>query len=152
MGVYRGPVDEILFLPVRVSLPHADVRKLQLRSSAVPVPVEVRLIIDTGSQRSALKPSVLRYPQCPSRHSVRVQTSTGEGQAKYDEVGMEFLTSSLAALPRAVVVGLDLPPRLQDYSGVIGRDILGGWEFYYSGPRRRLTIRDHRSFLGWLCS
>jgi hypothetical protein len=126
MGVYRGPVQDVLFVPVRISLPPADMQKLRSRGLFVPAPIDAQLVIDTGSLRSTLTPSVLRHLQCPSRHSVRVQTSMGEGQANYYEVGMEFLSSTMAPLP--------------------------SWEVLYCGPRRWLTIRDRSSFWGWLCS
>jgi hypothetical protein len=49
-------------------------------------------------------------------------------------------------------VALTLPPKLAGYDGVLGRDLLNRWEFLYGGLSKRLTIRDYRSFWGWLFS
>jgi len=45
-----------------------------------------------------------------------------------------------------------MPRRLAAYDGVIGRKLLLVWETFYSGLRQQLTIRDYRSFWGWLFS
>src|SRR5438552_4052265 len=130
MGLYRGAVEDILFVPVRVSLLSSDAQTLQLRGSSVPAPVEVRLVLDSGSRRSTLTLSILQHLQCPPGQPVEVQTSTGEHRANYYEVGMDFLSGTLGALPHVSVVGTALPRRLRDYGGVIGRDILSGWELF----------------------
>src|SRR5690242_17680903 len=105
MGVYRSSVEDVLFVPVRVALLPTDARALQWRGALVPAPIEVRLVLDTGSRRSCLTPNILRYLQCPPGHPVSVHTSTGERGTNYYEVGMEFLSGSLAPLPRVEVAG-----------------------------------------------
>jgi hypothetical protein len=67
------------------------------------------------------------------------------------EILVAFPGSTLASL-EVRVAGLQMPSNLQTFQGIIGRDILDHWEFFYSGLRRRFTIRDKRSIRGWLFS
>jgi hypothetical protein len=67
-------------------------------------------------------------------------------------VRLEFLAGSLASLPNWPMACLPMPVKLAGYNGVVGRDILQHWEVFYSGLRKRLSIRDYASIWGWLAS
>jgi hypothetical protein len=65
---------------------------------------------------------------------------------------LEFPDTALAAIPELVVARAPVPPSLQAFHGVIGRDLLYRWEsVLLPGRRGRLTIRDTpQGLFGWL--
>jgi hypothetical protein len=152
MGIYRAIVQDVLFLPVRITLPESDAAVLLQATGEIPLPVVGRLVLDTGARRSSLAPMVLARLRCPIRGHGAIQTVTGQQVVTTHDVCLEFLEGTLKPLTRWTVVRHAMPPRLAEYDGVIGRDILAGWEVVYRGPRRRLTVRDRASVWGWLAS
>lgn len=84
--------------------------------------------------------------------SSRLHAATGHQVINLFQVQLEFLPGTLKPIPNVKVAGIQMPAMLAGYGGVIGRDILDQWEFFWSGFRRRLTIRDYPSFWGWLLS
>jgi hypothetical protein len=112
----------------------------------------VGLIVDTGARYCTLKPELIEELALASEQSVYVRTHLGEGTASLYAACLTFPLGTLAPLPAVLVAGLPMPADLAAYDGVIGRNVLRGWESFYSGPRQLLTIRDRASFWGWLLS
>ncbi len=112
----------------------------------------MRLLIDTGSGRSTLVPSIIAQLNPTSREVLRVETSLGIAQTPLFWVRLEFHGTALAAIPELAVARLALPPSLLAFHGVIGRDLLRRWEsFVYQGRRGKFTIRDTPGWLfAWL--
>jgi hypothetical protein len=156
VGIYRLNVADsggILFVPARVTLSPDDAEAFRLSGRSIPPPVIANLVLDTGSALSSLAPAVLQQLHSPSCGKTRVQSSVGSQPAFLYRVHLEFLKGTLASLSHVAVAGLEMPTRLRaNFQGVLGRDMLSHWETFYSGPRGRLTIRDHKSFWGWLFS
>jgi hypothetical protein len=152
MGRYRSTVQDHLVMPAQALLTTGT--QLLFRQLGRPVvgPVATRLLIDTGSKRSSLVPSVLNRLSPPSMGVVRVETSLASLATELFAIRLEFAASSLAPVPLLAVARLPLPASLRDYQGVIGRDLLSRWEsLVYEGRRGRLTIRDTPGGLfGWL--
>jgi hypothetical protein len=143
MGSYRSTVQDRLVLPAQVLLPHETEQVFRLLGRQIPAATRMHLMIDTGSGRSSLVPSVLNHltPQLYVR--ARVETSAGSVETELYWVRLEFPSSSMAAVPELAVARLPLPRSLQGFHGLIGRDLLSRWEsFLYEGRRRRVTIRD----------
>jgi hypothetical protein len=151
MGDYRGRVADLLFVPVDISRPQAP-RGSPGRRQPPSRRALVSLILDSGSGYCSLKPEVIRRLEPPLRRSVLVRTHLGEGSAGLYAARLTFPLGSLAPLSDILIAGLAMPADLAAYDGVIGRNVLRGWETLYSGPRQRLTVRDHRSLWGWLLS
>jgi hypothetical protein len=154
MGVYRAtlpPGQEVLSMPVRVASTFAYARALQYLGRPVASPAVVQLILDTGTRRSCLTPTLINRIQCERCGRLRVQTTLAQETRELFEVRMEFPSSTLAPLPKVRVACLEMPDRFEaQFDGIIGRDLISCWEFFYSGFRRRITIRDRPSFWGWL--
>lgn len=151
MGKYTAEVDDYLVLPARVLLPLARERELHRARQPVPVGVPVRLVIDTGSRRSTLLPSVLTSLDPRPGDAVLVETSTGAEETALFWVRLEFPETLLEPVSHLAVARLELPSSLRGYHGVIGRDLLFRWEwFLLEGRRRRLSLRDNPSRFGWL--
>jgi hypothetical protein len=117
----------------------------------VAAPLLVRLIIDTGSGRSTLIPSVISQLQPLAGDTVQVVTSLAHGLTQLFWVRLEFPGTTLKAIPDLQVARLALPPSLHGFHGVVGRDLLSECEYlHYEGRRGRFTLRDNRRWLGWL--
>ena len=152
MGKYTAAVRDRLVLPARVLLTQGQDRSIRLAGRSVPGGVAVQLLIDTGSGRSTLVPSVIAQLNPAFRDTVRVETSLGATKTPLFWVRLEFPGTGLAAVPEVAVARLGLPPSLQAFHGLIGRDLLRRWEwFLFEGRRGRFTIRDTLGGLfGWL--
>jgi hypothetical protein len=148
MARYRVPVDDRLILPAQVCLPGDREQVLRLLHRTVPPPVSIQLLIDTGSARCSLLPSVLARLNPRLVGTARLETSLAAAEASLFLVRLKFPHTKLAAIPEFVVARAPLPRSLSAFHGVIGRDLLGRWEsFHYQGRRGWLTIRDTP---GWL--
>ena len=149
--VYSTPVQEHLILPARVRVTPGRERELQLRGHAVPAPVSIRLLIDTGSKRTALIPGIDRRLKIPPAGSVRVATSFAVKTAALFWVSLKFPEAGLAPFPEVLVARLPMPPKLVQFHGLLGRDLLRRLEsFEYEGRRGCYTIRDKPGIFTWL--
>lgn len=151
MGKYKAGVQDQLILPGRVSVVAGRREALQLAGRAIPSPEAVRLMIDTGSRRSSLIPGIINRLGAHLGGAVRVETSLASVRADLFWVQLEFPGTGLSPVPETLMTRLPLPPRLHDFHGVIGRDLLSRWEYLlYEGRRGRLTVRDSPSLWSWL--
>jgi hypothetical protein len=153
MGKYTATVHDRLILPARVLLSPGQEHRMRLAGRIVPAPVSVRLLIDTGSGRSTLIPSLIAHLNPMSQQgAVRVSTSVGSAETHLFWVRLEFPDTGLAPVTEVAVARLALPPSLQAFHGIIGRDLLRRWAYLlYQGRRGRFIIRDTPGGLvGWL--
>ncbi len=151
MGKYTAEVDEHLVLPARVLVTLGWERELHRAGRPVPVGAPVRLVIDTGSRRSTLIPSVLTGLDPRPGDMVSVETSAGSTATTLFWVRLDFPETELEPIAHLPMARLELPPALRDFQGVIGRDVLFRWEWFrLEGRRRRLSIRDTPGWFGWL--
>jgi hypothetical protein len=151
---YSTRVHDRLILPAQVCLPPQREQLLRMLGRTLPAPVPVQLLIDTGSTRCSLLPSVLARLNPEELAVARLETSLATAEASLFRIRLEFPHTKLAAIPEFLIAGAPLPRSLASFHGVIGRDLLRRWEsFHYQGRRRRLTIRDTPSWLWqWLAS
>jgi hypothetical protein len=148
MARYSALVHNHLALAAQVSLTAGQEHFMRLAGRTVSAPVPVQLILDTGSARCALLPSVLDRLQPIQYRPVRHETALASTETSLCWVRLEFPSTRLAAIPVLAIVRAPLPPSLSSFHGVIGRDVLRQWEsFRYQGRRGRLTIHDTPSWL-----
>jgi hypothetical protein len=148
MARYRAPVHDRLILSAQVCPTRGQEHLFQMLRRTVPVPVPVQLLIDTGSTRCTLLPSVLSRSNLMPVSVARLETSLTEAEASLFRVRLEFPHTKLATVPELIVARTPLPRSLASFHGVIGRDLLRQWEsLCYQGRRRWLTIRDTPSWL-----
>jgi hypothetical protein len=152
MGKYTGAVHDRLILPARVLVTRGQEQALRFTGRSVPAGVAVRLLIDTGSGRSTLTPPILAQLGVPAAAPVRLATGVGSRTTSLSWVRVEFPGTTLGAVAELAVARLEMPPSLDSFQGLIGRDLLSRWEScLYQGRRGRLTIRDAPvGLLGWL--
>jgi hypothetical protein len=152
MGKFITSVDDHLILNACAMLTDEDRRNFQAQGQACPPPIPIRLVIDTGSRRSTLIPSVIAQFTLSPRGWTRVHTSLASGKSNLFAVRFEFPDTGLGAIPKLLVARLGLPSSLPAFHGVIGRDVLRRWEYFrYEGRCQRLIIRDTpHPLLRWL--
>lgn len=152
MGKYTAVVGDHLILPARVHQTSGQEQLSRRTGRHVPVPLSVRLIIDTGSKRSCLVPGILNHLRLEPTDHVRVETGAGHWETTLTWVRLEFPGTSLAPIPDLLVARMPLPPSLRSFHGLIGRDLLHQWEsLLFEGRRGRFTLRDVPGGLfGWL--
>jgi hypothetical protein len=152
MGRYTATVQDHLILPARVRQTEGQEQAYRLLGRAVPAPVPVRLVIDTGSKRSALIPGLVDRLELALTGKARIETSQTSVEASLFWVRLEFPEAGLKSLPQVLIARLPLPSSLATFHGLIGRDVLRAWEYlYFEGRRGRMTIRDVLGGLfGWL--
>jgi hypothetical protein len=152
MGRYRSSVYDRLILPARISLPQETEQLYRLLRRPVPTPTAISLLIDTGSKRSSIAPSILNRLMPVAARRIKVETTTGALDTELLWVRLEFPGTSLKPVPQLAVARLPMPPSLQEFHGVVGRDLLSTWDsFLYEGRRGRFTIRDvPPGLFGWL--
>ena len=151
MGKYRASVDDHVILPAAVRLPPAQERFDRLRGQIIPAPISIRLLIDTGSKRTTLNPGLIAHLKAPAAGSAQIITALGTANTELFWVSLEFPEAGLAAFPEVLVARLPLPPRLAQFHGLLGRDLLRRFEsFDYEGRRSRYTIRDKPGAFAWL--
>lgn len=155
MGVYRIRLDDSgdpVFLPVVISIPADSVATRRQLVGPLRNTVSTRLVLDSGSRLSCLSYPVLEPLNAPCAGPLRLQTAAGTRMVDRFRVRLEFPPGTLKPIPDVTVARIQMPAKLSTYGGVIGRDILDQWEFFWSGFRRRLATRDYPSFWGWLLS
>lgn len=151
MAKFTAPVQDHLILPARIRLTPGRERQLQSRGQVVPTPVTIRLLIDTGSKRSALIPGLFRHFQMMAHGSARVVTSLGKIETSLYWVCLDFPEARLESFPEVLVARLPMPGALAQCHGLLGRDLLRRLEsFDYEGRRGRYSIRDRPGPLAWL--
>jgi hypothetical protein len=148
MAKYSATVQDRLILPALVALIPEQEQWLRILDRAIPAPIPVQLLIDTGSTRSSLVPSVLGRLNPEQSGVARLETSLATARAALFRIRLEFPHTKLGSIPELIVARVPLPSSLSGFHGVIGRDLLRRWEsFHYQGLRGRLTIRDTPSWL-----
>lgn len=143
MGTFQTKLHDRPIVSAQVSQTWGQETRGRLAGVSVPVPLSIRLLIDTGSKRSTLVPSVVTRLSPSFFAMTRGETGTGNLESPLFWIRLEFPGTSLAPVPEIAVARLPLPPSLGAYHGLIGRDLLDRWHsFCYHGQRRRITIRD----------
>jgi hypothetical protein len=151
MGKYTASVEDHLILPARVRLLPMQERAMAGRGGSIPVPVAIRLIIDTGSKRTTLIPGIIRHLQPTPDREVHLVTPQGSVLTNLFWVCLEFPEAGLAPFPEVLVARQPMPPALSQFHGLLGRDLLRRLEsFEYQGRRGRYSLRDTPGWLGWL--
>jgi hypothetical protein len=152
MGKYIAAAHDHLVLPARAFLLRGQEQARRLLGRPIPAPVTVRLLIDTGSRRSTLLPSIVTHLELEVIGTVRVETGVAAVETELYWVRLEFPQTALAAIPELIIARMPLPPSLHAFHGLIGRDLLRRWEsFVYQGRRGRFSIHDTPGWrFGWL--
>jgi hypothetical protein len=151
MGTFLAPVEDHLILPARVGLIAGDEHHRRRAGRSVPTPVSLRMLIDTGANRTTLIPGIIGHLDPSAGPDVHLNTPSGQRDATLYWVRLDFPSTGLASFEHMQVASLEMPAALAQFHGLIGRDLLRIWdEFRYQGRRGRYLIRDAPGPFGWL--
>jgi hypothetical protein len=151
MGKYVASVEDHLILPARVRVPAGRERVFRATGQAVPAPVAIRLVIDTGSKRTTLIPGIVRHLRPSFGSRAHLVTPFGSAVTDLVWVCLEFPEAGLTSFPHVLVARHRMPPSLAQFHGLLGRDLLQRmYSFEYLGQRGYYTLRDTPGWLGWL--
>ncbi len=151
MGTFQAPVEDHLILPASVCLVAGDEQSRRRTGAAVPAPVSLRMLIDTGASRTTLIPGSIRHLAPQEGPDVSLNTPSGQRAVTLYWVRLDFPEAGLASFEHVQVASVEMPAALAQFHGLVGRDLLRSWdEFRYQGRRGRYLIRDTPGLLGWL--
>lgn len=110
------------------------------RGRPVPAPNTVRALIDTGADRSAIHPMVLRSISSPPAGTVRVRRPGGTGSFRgvdLHDVRLAISGTPTPAIPTAWVEieAVAVAPANPGILALIGRDMPAHSQFFYDGWR-----------------
>jgi hypothetical protein len=152
MGKHTAASSGPLVISAQVQVTRGQEKVLRLIGRTAPHSLPIRLLIDTGSRLSTIIPSVISQLNPAVGGVARIETSLASAIANLFWVRLDFPGTSLAAVPQLVVASVTLPPSLQSFHGIIGRDLLSRWDYLlYEGRAGRFTIRDRARWrwFGW---
>jgi hypothetical protein len=86
-----------------------------------------------------------------SARRIHVITPLASVETELFWVCLEFPGTGLPSFPEFPVARLPMPPRLAQFHGLLGRDLLRQFaSFEYEGRHGRYTLRDSPGLFGWL--
>src|SRR5262249_4332961 len=133
------------------ALPPGPTHVLGRLGQAVPTPVSIRLLIDSGSNRTTLIPGIIRHLDPPGSDPIRLETPLAGGTTRLFWVSLTFPETSLAPFEHVQVARLAMPPGLAQFHGLLGRALLRRLEsFEYEGRRGSSPLRDAPGPFAWL--
>jgi hypothetical protein len=151
MGTFLAPVEDHLILPARVSLAAGEEHLGRMAGRSVPAPVPLRMLIDTGANRTTLSPGIVRHLEPEASRDVRLITPSGPVATTLYWVHLDFPGTPLAGFEYVQVARMEMPAALRQFHGLFGRDLLRRWDnLMYEGRRGRYVIRDRPGLLSWL--
>jgi hypothetical protein len=135
-----GPVVDLGLWIGRVAA-----QALIARGRTVPAPNSVRALIDTGADRTAIHPMVLRSIPSPPAGTARVRRPGGTGTSRsvdLHDVRLAIAGSPTPAIPTAWVEieAVAVAPANPGILALIGRDMLAHCQFFYDGWRSELIL------------
>src|SRR5205807_9781224 len=99
----------------------------RLARRPVPTPVNIRLLLDTGSKRTTLTPGIIRHLAVLAAMEARIATPFATVAATMYWVRLEFPDAGLYPFEHVQVARLVMPPALSQFHGLLRRDLLRRW-------------------------
>jgi hypothetical protein len=127
-----GPVLEVV-----VALDTNKIAVRQQAGAAVPLPLPIRALIDTGTDVTAIAPRVLRQLGLAPLYTASTLTAGGQVGVDLFEVSLVITGPKGTAGPmyvRPYLLATELPVPLPNIEALIGRDILAECLFQLDGP------------------
>ena len=124
---------------VKVGVPRR-VQMTYLDPSTVPVPVEIRLVIDTGASTTLLRSAIFEQLDLDALDQTMLYTPSTDRHkpAMADDFLTDLILDDRNVIRNVRMLGV--PFRGHGYDGVLGRDILRFGRFDYDGRRKRWTL------------
>lgn len=147
MAIITSPItDEGAVLTVLVGVSANRQRMLEKMSFPVPVPVQVKALLDTGSSDSAFQASVFKALQLTPIGKMYISTPSTDPSALHDadtfDVSVTFRSGNQTILIESIqpFVTNGFDPTVETAQALIGRDILNRCVFNYNGQTRQFAL------------
>jgi hypothetical protein len=130
-------------LPVMIGLPSQMMASLQAMGQPISAPLQVRGVIDTGTDVTAVSANLLRQLGVTSAASGTTNTVTGPVRVNLYEISLSVPASTPPAsflVVRPDLIVMELTAVLPDVDLLLGRDILDECLFFYDGPARQFLL------------
>jgi len=131
-----------LWVDVRVNVNSTTLRSLQSAGKAAPSSVEAKGLIDTGTDISAVAPSILQQLSIPVQARTATQGIGGKMPVRLFTVTLFIMDKGNPHLPWLVqpdLMVMELPPGLPA-EVLIGMDVLRTCKMLVDGPARQFTL------------
>jgi hypothetical protein len=124
-----------------VGLGHADGTARIQTGQAIPAPVHVRALLDTGSSTTAVAPFVFAQLGLTSLITGSSQTASGSVAVNLHYVSLSIFDATRSAMltVRDLLVS-ELTSAIPDTDMLIGMDVLLGCRLLLDGPARRFAL------------
>ena len=132
-----GPVVEVV---IGVSLPRRKV--LEAQKIKVPLPIQIRALVDTGASCTCIDPSVLSSLQLTRTGLTPMHSPTTGGipaQTNLFDVSIVLINPKLSYTLQIVRVA-ETMLELQGIKGLIGREVLENCLLVYDGQHKIFTL------------
>ncbi|MCI0462492.1 MAG: retroviral-like aspartic protease family protein [Gemmataceae bacterium] len=133
-----GPALEVL-----IGADGARTAALHQAGAPIPRPLQVRALIDTGSDVTAVAPRVLQQVGAVLLTSVPGLTASGPVSAQLFEVSLNVFGPAGAAGPmfvKSTLVVTELAAALPNIEVLLGQDVLAECLFLLDGPRGHFLL------------
>ena len=146
MPYLNGPIGAGgAVVDVTVSVPALRASLLQRHGFAVPEPVHIRALIDTGATLSGFAPRVFTALDLKPLDTLSVLTPSTRPDAPHPfdrfQVSLALIAEGRSCpFPDTLVIATDCWLEDEGMEGLIGRDILDRCFFQYLGLDRRFTL------------
>ncbi len=125
-----------------VALPANDLAAKQALGEAIPAPIRVRAVIDTGTDITAVSASILQPMGLTLAASGSTHTASGSVSVKLFEISLVIPGSDPTVLlvVRPQLLVMELTAVIPDVDLLLGRDVLDECLFFYDGPGKQFIL------------
>jgi predicted aspartyl protease len=125
---------------ISISAPLMEVEEGKAVGLEYPRPLQLLALIDTGSSLTVVNPEVAQTCKLRPTGITKVSAAGGIGRWPEYAATISFPEHDLQSFELIRVVGCPLPQ--QEWSCLIGRDVLRRWLFSYDGKTGAWTIEE----------
>ena len=132
-----------LLVPTWIGLDGTTSSVLHAANRPIPPPIQVRGLLDTACDMTAVASWVLRHLKIPAATTAVTQTASGQAQVKLYEVSLSLsdpASSGKVMLTKPDLLVTELPASLADADVLIGLDILLDCKLILDGPSRLFSL------------
>ena len=110
---------------------------------AVPAPLMLQGVIDTGSDVTAVPSFVLQKLGISSAQKKKTQTASGSVSVNMVEISLSIVGPNQAVNPMfsdPALLAMELPQPIPDVDVIVGLDVLLQCQLFIDGPARQFTL------------
>jgi hypothetical protein len=131
-----------LLVPTWIGLDGTTTSVLHTANKPIPAPIQVRGLLDTASDATAVASWVLQQLRIPAATTAVTQTAAGQAKVKLYEISLSINDPGLGKimLTKSDLLITELPATLPDTDVLIGLDVLLDCKLFLDGPSRQFSL------------